>query len=205
MPEGMAIEVAHKLTENEHAESAAHHRWHTVLEIVEVAMLAVVAILTAWSGYQAAQWDGEQSVDYGQASRTRFQADALSTHGGQLLGADATMFNAWLAAHDANKQSLMTEYERRFSPGYHAAFTLGSRRNRSPIPKAPAGPGLYAAVQEPGPRPSRSTEREGERGLQRRDPTPARLPNSTFATPCSLRRSCSSSRSPSAAKNAAFA
>jgi len=33
---------------------------------------------TAWSGYQAAKWDGQQSLLYGTASADRFQADAAS-------------------------------------------------------------------------------------------------------------------------------
>ena len=55
------------------------------LEIIEVVVLAIVAIATAWSGYQATKWDGQQLLVYGQASRDRFQADAASTYGGQLV------------------------------------------------------------------------------------------------------------------------
>jgi hypothetical protein len=33
-------------------------RW---LEVAMAIMLGIVAVATAWSGYQAARWDGEQS------------------------------------------------------------------------------------------------------------------------------------------------
>jgi hypothetical protein len=34
------------------------------IEILEVTVLALVAIATAWSGYQATQWGGRQAVLY---------------------------------------------------------------------------------------------------------------------------------------------
>ena len=56
MPEigGPSIEIAHKL--NEAISHTAHHSSRTVeiLEIVEAIVLALVAVTTAWSGYQAA-------------------------------------------------------------------------------------------------------------------------------------------------------
>jgi hypothetical protein len=41
--------------------------------VLEVLVLAVAAIATAWSGYQAARGDGRQSVLYAESSRDRFQ------------------------------------------------------------------------------------------------------------------------------------
>jgi hypothetical protein len=49
VPEGMNVEIAHKLSEHE-AARAHHERWHSLLEVVEVTVLAVVAVATAWSG-----------------------------------------------------------------------------------------------------------------------------------------------------------
>ena len=68
MPEGANVEIAHSLTEHHHHE-ARSETWHLVLEIFEVFLLAVVAVSTAWSGFQAAKWDGRQSFDYGTSSR----------------------------------------------------------------------------------------------------------------------------------------
>ena len=44
------------------------NRW---FEVVTAIMLGVVAVATAWSGYQATRWDGEQSTRYAQASVLR--------------------------------------------------------------------------------------------------------------------------------------
>jgi hypothetical protein len=61
MPEGMNVEVAHKLSEQER-EERAKRRWQEVAEVLEVLALAIAAVATAWSGYQAARGDGHQDV-----------------------------------------------------------------------------------------------------------------------------------------------
>ena len=94
--------------------SAAKDRRTKIIEIIEVAVLSIVAILTAWSGYQGTKWGGRQSMLYAEASSIRLQADELGTRAGQILVADATIFTAWLQAHHTGDRSLETELERRF-------------------------------------------------------------------------------------------
>ena len=59
MPEGMNVEISHQLSEQEQEdekeEKKRKARWEVLVEIIEVAVLAIVAIATAWSGYQAAR------------------------------------------------------------------------------------------------------------------------------------------------------
>jgi hypothetical protein len=141
VPEGANVELAHKLTENEHGEHQHHARpWHRFIEFGEVAILAIVAVATAWSGFQASQWDGRQSVLYGEASRDRFDAEAASTLGGQELSSDAAMFTAWLQAHSAGNTVLETEISRRFTPDYHKAFDAWVALDPFDDPSAPPGP-----------------------------------------------------------------
>ena len=73
MPEGAGsnIEVAHHLSEHK---AQSESRVPSILEIAEGIVLALVAITTAWSGYQAALWTGHQSKLYGVASKQRVQA-----------------------------------------------------------------------------------------------------------------------------------
>jgi hypothetical protein len=148
MPEGMNLEVAHKLSEQERADRA-RHRWEEIVEIVEVLALAIAAIATAWSGYQAARGDGHQSVLYGQSSRDRFQADAAATLGGQQLDADASMFNAWLQARAAGNAQLEAAFVRRFSPEYRRAFDAWLKTDPFTDPAAPAGPGHMPEYRNP--------------------------------------------------------
>ena len=148
MPEGMNLQVAHKLSDRDQQERA-RRRWEETLEILEVLVLAIAAIATAWSGYQAAKGDGHQSVLYGQSSRARFQADAAATLGGQLLAADAGMFNAWLQARAANDPELQAGFVRRFTPEYRAAFEAWLRTDPFTNPAAPAGPGHMPQYRNP--------------------------------------------------------
>ena len=52
MPESENIELAHKLSEQEDPPKE-HAVWEELIEIVEVIVLAIIAIATAWSRYQA--------------------------------------------------------------------------------------------------------------------------------------------------------
>jgi hypothetical protein len=118
-------------------------------EIVEVVILAFVAIATAWSGYQATQWGGRQATLYGQASSTRFAADASSTRGGQVLVADATFFTAWLQARSAGNTDLEADLVRRFSPEYRTAFHAWLKTDPFTDHSGPAGPGYMPGFSQP--------------------------------------------------------
>ena len=142
MPEGANVEIAHKLTEQEHDQHNGTHArgWHRFVEFGEVAILAIVAVATAWSGFQATEWDGEQSRLYGEASTHRFEAEAASTRAGQELTADSSMFTAWLQAHSAGDTALEAEMTRRFTPDYHKAFEAWLALDPFDNPAAPPGP-----------------------------------------------------------------
>ena len=94
MPEagGANIEIATHLSE--HAKSSEH----VILEIAEALVLAIVAIATAWSGYQAALWTGHQSELYGQASKLRVQAEGAATYANQERLYNASTVVEWLKA-----------------------------------------------------------------------------------------------------------
>ena len=124
-------------------------RWRTFVEIAEVTVLAIVAIATAWSGYQATQWGGRQTVLYGQASSDRFRADAQSTLGGQELVADSSIFTAWLVARRGGDAELQAQLIRRFSPDYGRAFQEWLRTDPFGNPAAPAGPGYMPGFTNP--------------------------------------------------------
>src|SRR5438874_249038 len=53
------------------------------IEIIEAVILALVAVATAWSGYQAAQWAGKRAEKYAEASQLRVTAEGLATMAGQ--------------------------------------------------------------------------------------------------------------------------
>lgn len=140
MPESSNIEIAHRVHEGgEHAE--AHRRRHeTAIEVGEAFLLALVAIATAWSGYQSALWDGRSARLYGQSSRIRIEATQNTTRGGQEQLYNATTFNFWLQAKLANDTRLARGYEKRFLPEYRPAFRAWLATHPFVNPRAPAGP-----------------------------------------------------------------
>ena len=149
MPEGLNVELAHKLTEQEEQAERRKHRWEEVAEVIEVLVLALAAIATAWSGFQASQWDDRGGLLYGQATTQRFAASAASTLGGQQLSADAAMFTGWLEARAAGKTELETVFVRRFTPDYRQAFDEWVKTDPLHDPSAPPGPSFMPEYVNP--------------------------------------------------------
>jgi hypothetical protein len=143
MSEGNAnIEVArhaHEVRDRAREEKAAGRR-ERIFEIVEAVLLAVIAIATAWSGYQAARWDGQSAEFYGQSSRLRVMAEGFQTTAGQQLLYDASTFNAWLAATLSGDQRQAAYLVRRFRPEYTVAFDAWIATDPLDNPSAPPGP-----------------------------------------------------------------
>ena len=100
-----------------------HHSHLETIEIIEAVILALVAVATAWSGYQATRWDGRRVALYSEANHFRVDAEMLATLAGQERIYDNEGFNAWLAATLDGKKELAQFYERRFRPEYRPAFT----------------------------------------------------------------------------------
>lgn len=136
---GANIEIAHHLNE-----AGEHHgprsRLHEVLEIVEAIVLALVAICTAWSGYQAAKWDGMQDELYEQSTRLRVLAQGLATRGGQEQIYDASTVTEWIKAKSAGNEKLAQLFEHRLRPEFRDAFSSWVKTDPLNNPDAPRGP-----------------------------------------------------------------
>jgi hypothetical protein len=142
MPEtgGANVEIAHRL--NEAGKSTARHtsRFEEVVEIVEAVVLALVAIATAWSGYQAALWEGNQAELYGESSKLRVAAESLSTLAGQERLYDTTTFNSWLNAGSRGDRTLAKFLERRFREEFRTAFKVWLATDPFNDPNTAPGP-----------------------------------------------------------------
>ena len=109
------------------------------IEIIEAVILALVAVATAWSGYQAAQWAGKRAEQYSGATRLRVTAEGLVTLAGQERIYDSDTFNSWLAAKLDSKKEAAEFFERRFRDEYRTAFAAWM--NTDPFNNAQAPPG----------------------------------------------------------------
>jgi hypothetical protein len=116
------VHAPHELTEGSEEKVGRPDRLERMLELGAVVLMSITTLATAWCGYQAARWSGEQSQSYARASATRIKAQQQSTLGGQLRIGDALLFNGWLNARDAGDERLTRTYARRFRPEFRPAF-----------------------------------------------------------------------------------
>jgi hypothetical protein len=111
-----------------------------VIEIIEALILALVAVATAWSGYQAAEWAGKRAEQYAEATRLRVTAEGLATLAGQERIYDSDTFDRWLAAKLDGKEEAAGFFERRFRDEYRPAFAAWIGTHPFKNAQAPPGP-----------------------------------------------------------------
>ena len=173
MPESPNIEIAHRVHEAGEKHAAPARRHEAAIEIGEAFLLALVAIATAWSGYQSALWDGRSVKLYGTSSRIRISATQNTTRGGQQQLYDATTFNFWLQAKLTGKKELARDYEKRFRPEYRPAFHAWLATDPFTNASAPAGPifmpQYHNALSERGARLNTRASEVFEQGVSARE------------------------------------
>jgi hypothetical protein len=118
--------------------SRAEHR----LELAAVFVLALAVLATAWSGYHAAKWSGEQATLYTEASALRVRSAQQSVRAGQARIDDQLYFNGWLDAYTSGDKRLAAVYRRRFRPEFVAAYRAWIAQRPFSNPRAIPGP-LY--------------------------------------------------------------
>jgi hypothetical protein len=140
MPETVSTaEVAHELG-HRHGRHESVGRRAELIEILEAILLALVAVATAWSGYQTARWDGRQAHEYGLSNKYRALSNKAETRSGQLQLYDSSTFSFWLQATGQGDREAAALFERRFRPEYRPAFAAWLQTNPFHNPKAPPGP-----------------------------------------------------------------
>jgi hypothetical protein len=107
-----------------------------------VLLLALTTLATAWCGYQATRWSGEQSQHFARASATRIKSQQAATRAGQLRIDDLLYFNGWLDARQSGDRQLQAIYRRRFRPEFVPAFRAWLAQRPFTNPRAIPGP-LY--------------------------------------------------------------
>jgi hypothetical protein len=146
------VHAPHELTETPgahgHGQPADAPRGERTLEFGAVLLLALTTLATAWSGYQAARWSGEQSQHYARTSAMRIKAQQQQSEAGQLRIDDLLYFNGWLDARRSGNSELATIYRRRFRPEFVPAFRAWIAQKPFSNPDAVPGP-LYMPEYRP--------------------------------------------------------
>ena len=154
MPEGglSASEVGKEIAEHhrrdgDHGEeTTARDRWITILEAT---LLAVVALLAAWSGYASAKWATESRLDLSRASTARTQASSAELAAIETRNFDSSTFGDWFNAVLAGNQQLQAVSERRFRPDFHVAFLAWIATDPFHNVNSPPGPTYMPEYRQP--------------------------------------------------------
>ncbi|HEY6762498.1 MAG TPA: hypothetical protein VI318_23555 [Baekduia sp.] len=133
------VHAPHELTEKTNPPGGVS-RLERRLELAAVLLMSLTTLATAWSGYQAARWSGEQSQHYARASATRIKAQQQATAAGQLRIDDLLNFNGWLDARQSGRTQTARVYERRFRPEFVPAFRAWLAQKPFTNPDAIPGP-----------------------------------------------------------------
>ena len=111
--------------------------------------MAIVAVATAFSGFQAAKWDGASSRDYANSSRLRVQAEQASLTSSTTLSYNSDILGDWLVLSSLGDQQKATLLVRRFTANYRVAFLAWLKTDPLTDPKAPSGPRYMPQYKDP--------------------------------------------------------
>jgi hypothetical protein len=103
-------------------EERRHVGWQRASEIVGVFLLSVVAVLTAWCGFQASKWGGEMSIAFSEASGARIQAANGESEARSARAFDLTIYAAYVQAQGDGNEELAEYIRDRFTPEFAIAY-----------------------------------------------------------------------------------
>ena len=157
MPEGLSpsevgkeIAEHHKKAAEQEEGSAAEAKGRDrLITIIEAILLAVVAVLAAWSGFAAAKWGTESSLQLAKASAARTEANRAAYQAADLRNFDSLTFNSWFTAYVAGNKQAMRVAEFRFRPNFQVAFNAWLKTHPFTNPNAPKGPTYMPQYRQP--------------------------------------------------------
>ena len=85
-------------------------------------LLALAAVATAWSSYQATRWNGEQAKTASRVNKTRFEATRASDLANAQTEVDVATFIQWVDAYAHKESELTSFYRTRFREEFKPAF-----------------------------------------------------------------------------------
>ena len=120
-----------------------------MLSVIEAILLAIVALLAAYTGYASAKWSTESSVRLAGASAARTEANRAALDAEDTKNFDSTTFSAWFTAYVAGNSTAETVAERRFRPAFKVAFDAWLATQPFTNSSAPPGPTYMPEYKQP--------------------------------------------------------
>jgi hypothetical protein len=103
-------------------------------------LLALAAVATAWSSYQASRWTGEQAKAFSAANAARVNATQSSNLANAQKEVDVSLFTEWVDARLHDDVEVEDFYEQRFRDEFEPAFRAWLDTNPFTEPLAPDSP-----------------------------------------------------------------
>lgn len=119
------------------------------LSVIEAVMLAVVALLAAYTGFASAKWGTESSIRLAGASAARTEANRAALNAQNSKNFDSTTFNTWFTAYVAGNTTAEAVAVRRFRPPFKVAFDAWLATDPFTNAKAPPGPTYMPQYKQP--------------------------------------------------------
>jgi hypothetical protein len=123
------------------------------VEIVAAVLLALAAVATAWSGYQATRWNGEQAKAASRSNAIRIDAARASSLAEAQTEVDVATFIQWINARAGRDTALASFYRTHFRTEFKPAFAAWlatmpfTNANAPPTPFAMPAYTLAAAAE----------------------------------------------------------
>ena len=109
------------------------------LEIVATVLLALATVATAWSGYQASRWNGEQAKAFSRANAARIESTRASGAGrSRRRQIDVATFTQWVDAYAREETRARRLLLRALSRRVRAGRRRLDRDEAAPEPGRPA-------------------------------------------------------------------
>jgi hypothetical protein len=122
------------------AAPAAKREGSDWVEIVATVLLALAAVATAWSSYQANRWNGENIKASSRVNALRIDAARAQGLAEGQTQVDVATFIQWVNADASDDPQLADFYEARFRPEFRPAFDAWLATDPLTNPDAPPTP-----------------------------------------------------------------
>ena len=109
-------------------------------EVIATVLLALAAVATAWSGYQATRWNGEQTKASSRTNAIRIEAARAQGLAEAQKEVDVATFIQWVDAYAHRETELTRFYARRFRVEFEPAFAAWLATKPLTNPDAPLTP-----------------------------------------------------------------
>ena len=110
------------------------------VEVISTVLLALAAVATAWSSYQATRWNGEQTKASSQTNAIRIEAARAQGLSEAQKEVDVATFTQWVDAYALNETELADFYFKRFRDEFRPAVNAWVATKPLRNPDAPLTP-----------------------------------------------------------------